>query len=52
MAIMPRHESLDSTRDTALDHAERARAALAPLPSGPIRAQLADLADFVVARLV
>ena len=52
MAIMARHGSLDSARDTALDHAARARAALAPLPEEPIRAQLADLADFVVARLV
>ncbi|HMQ93402.1 MAG TPA: polyprenyl synthetase family protein [Amaricoccus sp.] len=52
MAIMARHGSLDSTRDTALDHAARARSALSPLPEGPIRAQLADLADFVVARLV
>jgi octaprenyl-diphosphate synthase len=52
MAIMTRHGSLDSTRDTALEHAARARAALGPLPEGPIRSQLADLADFVVARLV
>ncbi len=52
MAIMARHGSLDSTRDTALEHADRARAALAPLPTGPIRTQFADLADFVVARLV
>jgi len=52
MAIMTRHGSLDSTRDTALEHAARARAALGPLPVGPIRSQLADLADFVVARLV
>ena len=52
IAIMARHGSLDSARDTALDHAARARAALAPLPEEPIRTQLADLADFVVARLV
>jgi octaprenyl-diphosphate synthase len=52
MAIMTRHGSLDSTRDTALEHAARARAALGPLREGPIRSQLADLADFVVARLV
>jgi octaprenyl-diphosphate synthase len=52
MAIMTCHGSLDSTRDTALEHAARARAALGPLREGPIRSQLADLADFVVARLV
>jgi octaprenyl-diphosphate synthase len=52
LALMERHGTLASTRQTALAHAARARAALSPLPEGPIRTQLARLADFVVARLV
>ena len=52
IAIMRRRGSLESVRDTALDHAARARAALAPLPDNAMRRSLADLADFVVARLV
>jgi octaprenyl-diphosphate synthase len=51
IALMRRHGSLESARATALAHSARARAALAPLPEGPIRAQLDTLADFVVARL-
>jgi octaprenyl-diphosphate synthase len=51
MALMDRHGSLESSRDTALDYAARARASLAPLPDGPIRRHLSELADFVVARL-
>ena len=52
LRLMTRHGSLESTRATAFDHAVRARAALAPLPDGPLRGHLSDLADFVVARLV
>ena len=42
--------------ERACDHpgcrtAATARAALAPLPAGPIRDMLEDLADFVVARI-
>jgi octaprenyl-diphosphate synthase len=48
---MARYGSLEGTRATALDYAGHARASLAPLPEGPIRRHLADLADFVVARL-
>ncbi len=51
LGLMARHGSLESTRATAFDYAARARAALAPLPDGPIRQHLHDLADFVVARL-
>jgi octaprenyl-diphosphate synthase len=51
LALMARHRSLESTRATALDFAGRARAALGPLPDGPIRRHLSELADFVVARL-
>ncbi len=51
MALMARHGTLASTRQTALDWAARARAALAPLPAHPIKGMLADLADFVVERV-
>jgi octaprenyl-diphosphate synthase len=50
-ALMARHGALASTRATALDYAARARLALVPLPPGALRAELADLADFVVARI-
>lgn len=52
LELMGRHGSLESARETAMGHAARARAALAPLPNSPLRTILSDLADFVVARLV
>jgi hypothetical protein len=39
------------TRARALGEAERAKAALAGLPDGPVKVALAGLADFVVARV-
>ena len=51
LGLMRRHGSLESTRETAYDHAARARAALGTVPAGRIRDILRDLADFVVARL-
>lgn len=51
MALMARHGTLASTRQSALDWAARARAALAPVPDHPIRDMLAELADFVVERV-
>ena len=51
MALMARHGTLASTRQTALDWAARARAALAPVPASPLKGMLADLADFVVERV-
>jgi octaprenyl-diphosphate synthase len=50
-ALMVRHGALDSTRETALAWAAEARAALSPLPAGPIRDELAHLAGYVVARI-
>jgi octaprenyl-diphosphate synthase len=50
--LMRLHGTLESTRETALAHAARARSALGALPDAPIRRILADLADYVVARLV
>jgi octaprenyl-diphosphate synthase len=50
--LMQRHDALGATRAVALDHAARARAALAPLPEGPLKGELVELAGFVVARLL
>jgi octaprenyl-diphosphate synthase len=50
-AILARHGTIAATRATALDWAARAQAALAALPGQPLRAMLADLAEFVVARI-
>jgi octaprenyl-diphosphate synthase len=52
LRLMARHGSLESTRETARAHAARAKAMLDALPEAPIRHDLADLADYVVARLV
>ncbi|MGI3169198.1 polyprenyl synthetase family protein [Pseudooceanicola sp. C21-150M6] len=49
--LLDRHGALASTRDTALDWADRAKAALAPLPDHRLRGLLSDLADYVVERL-
>lgn len=51
LAILTTHGTLESTRQSALDWAARAKSALAPLPAHPIRDMLADLADYVVARI-
>ncbi|MFO1141355.1 MAG: polyprenyl synthetase family protein [Amaricoccus sp.] len=50
-ALMARHGALESAHRTARDFADRARAALAPLPALPLRDHLLALADFVVARV-
>ncbi|HHH89104.1 MAG TPA: polyprenyl synthetase family protein [Aliiroseovarius sp.] len=52
LEILDRNGALEATRADAQAWVERARAALAPLPDEPIRAMLADIADYVVARLV
>ncbi len=51
MDILGRRGTLESTRATALDWSSRARAALADLPEHPLRDMLADLSDYVVARV-
>ena len=51
LALMHRHGTLASTRSDALNWCNTAKAALAKLPEDPIRDMLADLADYVVARL-
>lgn len=52
LALLDRHGALVATRRAALDHSERAKAALADLPGGPVREHLAALAEFVVARVL
>jgi len=49
--ILNRRGALESTRATALAWADTARAALSALPDHPLRAMLADLAGYVVARV-
>ena len=51
LAIMARHGALEAARADALGWAATARGALGPLPAGPIRDMLEDLADFVVSRI-
>lgn len=49
--LLDQHGALDSTRATAVDWADQARAALAPLPDHDLTRLLGDLADYVVSRL-
>ena len=51
MELLRSHGTLEETRIEALAWAAGARAALAPLPEHPLREMMADLADYVVARL-
>lgn len=51
MAILKRHGTMDSTRDTAIDWAQKAKTSLAPLPDHSLKTMLIDLADYVVARI-
>jgi octaprenyl-diphosphate synthase len=50
-ALLTQHGTLEATRADALDYAARAKAALSVLPEHPLRDMLADLADYVVARI-
>lgn len=51
LRLMRRHGTLGATRAEANAWAETARAALAEMPEHPVKAMLADLAAYVVARL-
>ena len=51
LALLERHGALESTRETAMTWAARAREALESLPPHELRDMLSDLADYVVARL-
>lgn len=51
LTILRRHGALESTQQTALDWAGRARAALDPLPAHPLRDILADLTGMLAKRV-
>lgn len=51
LRLLQAHGAMDATRADAMFHAERAKAALIPLPDHPIKPMLRDLADYVVARI-
>jgi len=51
LGIFARHDILETVRTTAFDYVAKAQAELEILPDTPIRAELHDLADFVVSRL-
>ena len=51
LALIAKHGTLETTRTDALAWSERAKAALNVLPEHPLRDMMADLADYVVARI-
>ena len=51
IALLKKHEALAQTSVAAKAEAERAKAALAPLPDHPVKDMLTDLADYVVERI-
>lgn len=51
IGYMKAHDTLNSTRATALAYASAAKEELSALPTGAIRDHLRDLADFVVLRV-
>lgn len=51
MRLLSKHGALNATRDDALAWAVKAKAALELLPDHPVRAMLANLSDYVVARI-
>ncbi len=52
MRLMDKHGTLEDTRKKALGWAEEARKALVPLPESELKTVLADLAGYVVSRVV
>ncbi len=51
LTLLRKHGALEETRAEALAYRDAARAALGELPDHPLRAMLAELADFVVDRI-
>lgn len=51
LAIMARHGTMQAARADALEWVAQAKASIALLPDHPIRAMMADLADYVVERI-
>jgi octaprenyl-diphosphate synthase len=51
LGLLETHGAIEATRRDALEFAAQAKKALTPLPAHPIREMLADLSDYVVARI-
>lgn len=51
LALIAKHGTLETTRTDALEWSTKAKAALELLPSHDLRDMMADLADYVVARI-
>ena len=51
LAILAKHGTMNSTRDTAMECAGNAKASLDSLPDQALKSMLIDLADYVVARI-
>ncbi len=51
LMLLNKHGTLAATQADALEWADKAKAALAPLPAHEIKDMLSDLADYVVARI-
>jgi octaprenyl-diphosphate synthase len=51
LELLHRHGALEETRRDAIAWADKAKAALAPLPDHGLRDILIDLADYVVERI-
>ncbi|MFT6023039.1 MAG: octaprenyl-diphosphate synthase [Ascidiaceihabitans sp.] len=51
IALLHKHNTLNETRDQALEWAAKSTSALAALPDHPVKKMLIDLADYVVERI-
>ena len=51
LTLLAKHGTMDTTRTTAIEWAERAKVALDPIPDHALKTMLIDLADYVVARI-
>ncbi|MBM1555997.1 polyprenyl synthetase family protein [Sulfitobacter mediterraneus] len=51
LTLLAKHDTLSATQADALDWANKAKAALAPLPDHAVKEMLVDLADYVVSRI-
>jgi octaprenyl-diphosphate synthase len=51
LSLLRRHGAIEETRAEAMGWAATAKAALSTLPAHPVRDMLADLSDYVVARI-
>ncbi|SEW39769.1 octaprenyl-diphosphate synthase [Cognatiyoonia koreensis] len=52
LSLLAKHATMESTRQDALEWAEKAKRSLHDLPDHEIKTMLIDLADYVVARVV